>query len=178
MPANPTLARVGQPVVVTSDRGRIFTTLLAESKVFFYFEGHVDLDFFARTMMPANQAVLSERATLYGDGEVWKTYGAGYREEWTRWISKNQPFVSAIHLLTRSAILKMGVQVVNMFTNNSITTAKDARELYARARRDVPWLQSHLVGWPSDIAARVEAALAEEDLATKKPSRPRLNSDR
>ncbi|MEO8877554.1 MAG: hypothetical protein ABI461_18310 [Polyangiaceae bacterium] len=167
MPVTPLLVRVGQHVLVSSARGRIFTTLLAESRVYFYFEGHVDLDMFARTMAPANQAIVSAHATLYGDGELWNTYAAGYRAEWTHWISRNRPFLAGVHLLTRSAILKMGVQVVNMFTTNSITTSPTARDLYAKMRKDMPGLASHLDAWPSDIAARIDAALSEEDAGKK-----------
>lgn len=162
-----TPVRLGQHVLVCSERGRIFTTLLDESKVYFYFEGHVELDMFAQTMGPANQTIRSGRAALYGDGELWKTYHAGYRKEWTDWISRNQSSLSAIHLLIHSPILRMGVQVVNMFTRNSITTFSTARELYARTRADVPSLTTQLASWPSDIAARIEGALAEADRSPK-----------
>lgn len=142
-------------VLVEGKKGRIFTSLLGPSKVYFYFEGHVDTDMFDRTMGPAGAAVLSGRATLYGDGGGWKTYESGYRARWTNWFMSNRSRLDATYLVTTSAILRMGVQVVNLFTDNAITAMKEPSELYRQLRRDVPDLAGRARGWPTDIASRI-----------------------
>lgn len=142
-------------VLITSDRGRVFTTRVSATGVFFYFEGHVDLDMFSTTMVHADAALSTGRAMLFGDGQNWQTYAVGYRDAWTRWFLTNRKRVAHTPLFVRSPLLKMGVQVVNLFTGDSITTVGSAARLYDTLRSHVPDVAAASRAWPADIAAFV-----------------------
>lgn len=144
-------------VLATCNGGRIFTTLVSDSSVYFYFEGHVELDMFEATIGPANAALKSGKATLYGDGANWKTYAGGYRDAWTKWFMSNRGRLGHTYLLIRSPILKMGVQVVNLFTGGSITSLSTSSDLYGKLRANVPAVLPQLSSWPPEIADRVRA---------------------
>jgi len=146
--------RIGEPIIVATDRGRIFSTLLDERNVYFYFEGSVDLASFDLSMGAANQALASGRAFLHGDGENWKDYQATYRQRWTDWFTTNRASIAHVNLLIRSPILRMGVQVVNLFTGNVITVLEKTPDLYERLHREAPGASALTSTWPADIRAR------------------------
>ena len=149
------LARVGEPVLAVGKQGRIFSMLLDSRNVYFYFEGQVELWMFDASMAAADAALASGQAFLHGDGEHWKSYAAEYRHRWTDWFGENRPRIAHVNLLIRSPILRMGVQVVNLFTQDVITPLADPNELYASLRRQAPGVDALVGSWPSDIAARM-----------------------
>ncbi|MFO0681690.1 MAG: hypothetical protein U0234_06550 [Sandaracinus sp.] len=157
----PKTARVGEHFLVTGPRGRIFTTLLDASHVYFYFEGQVELAMFDETMAPANQALASGRAYLHGDGGNWKNYAAEYRTRWTDWFVQNRARIAHVDLMVRSPILRMGVQVVNLFTSGIITALDDDDALYERMRRECPTAEAAIATWPADVRARARRSSAE-----------------
>jgi hypothetical protein len=143
-------------ILVDGPRGRVFSAKLAPDKVFFYFEGHIDLEMWAPSMPIANEVVQTGKARLYGDGENWKTYEVGVRNAWTSWFLKHRKAVAHTRLVANSPILRMGVQVVNLFASNPIESIKTSTELYRIVDREVPRLRELARAWPADIAARID----------------------
>jgi hypothetical protein len=137
-----------------SARGRIFSARIGPSAAYLYFEGHIDRELFERTMGPATAAVEAGGALLYGDGENWQTYAVGYRDAWTRWLIEHRARIARTQLVIRSPILRMGVQVVNLFTGGAISEVQDAAKLASlmHASTDVVTCAR---SWPRDVAARV-----------------------
>jgi hypothetical protein len=142
-------------VVVDGPRGRVFSARLAPDKVFFYFEGHVELEMYLPSMPIANEVVQTGQARLYGDGENWKTYEVGVRNAWTSWFLKHRKAVAHTRLVANSPILRMGVQVVNLFASNPIESIATSAALYRIIDREVPRVRELAKTWPADIAARI-----------------------
>lgn len=155
-PNLPSLERTG--VLVKGPHGRIFTAKLAPDKVFFFFDGHVELDMFAPSMVIANEVVKSGAATLYGDGGTWKSYGPGYRGAWTDWFMAHRKSLVATHLVAASPVIRMGVQVVNLFAGSPITALSKSDELYRVLATDVPRLRETAASWPAEFATHVKGA--------------------
>jgi hypothetical protein len=142
-------------ILVPGPRGRIFTARLAPDKVYFYFEGHVELDMFETSMPIANEVLKSGAAKLYGDGENWKTYAVGYRNAWTSWFIKNRKVVTRTRLVVNSPLLRMCVQVVNLFASNPIESLAKSGELYRIIDEEIPGVRDLAKAWPKEIAARL-----------------------
>jgi hypothetical protein len=142
--------------LVTGARGRIFTASVAPHHVYFCFEGHIELEMFEPSMVVVNEAVRAGLTTLYGDGENWKTYAGGYRDAWTRWFLQNRDRLAHTYLVVNSPLLRMGVQVVNLFASNPITALSRGAQLYDKLRAQVPRLREATADWPEDIAARAQ----------------------
>jgi hypothetical protein len=96
---------------------------------FFHFRGHVPTAAFEPTMRQITRAALERRVTLIGDGSNWMNYEAPYRPLWTNWFIKHRRNIDAVHLVVRSPFLRMGVQVVNLVTNDIIKTYGDRAQL-------------------------------------------------
>lgn len=69
------------------------------------------------------EAMLAKQKNIVmlGDGRDWQTYAPGYRSFWVSWFREKRESVTGVHLLVRSAILKMGVQMVNLAISGRIT---------------------------------------------------------
>jgi len=146
-------------IVAEGPRGRIVTARIGAPDVYFYFEGRVELEWFAPTMVLVDDAVRRGGARLWGDGEAWMSYAPGYRDAWTRWFLDNRSGVASTHLVVQSPLLRMGVQVVNLFAANPIRVLGTSEELYARMRVEVPKARQFISDtWPRDIAQRFRAA--------------------
>lgn len=140
-------------IVVTGSRGRIFTTKLAADKVYFYFDGHVEAGMFAPTMPFANEVLRSGAATLYGDGPNWKTYEPAFRSSWTDWFIQNRASLAHTYLLAPTKLIRMGIQVVNLFSPNAIDPVDDSSVIYRLLARDVPRIREVTASWPEEISA-------------------------
>jgi hypothetical protein len=151
---------MGNDVIVAGGpRGRIVTAKIGAPDVYFYFEGRVELEWFEPTMVLVGEAVRRGGARLWGDGEGWMSYAPGYRDAWTRWFLDNRRGIASTCLVVQSPLLRMGVQVVNLFAANPIRVLDTSEELYARMRVEVPKARQFISGlWPKDVAHRFRAA--------------------
>ncbi|RYE94903.1 MAG: hypothetical protein EOO75_00720 [Myxococcales bacterium] len=128
---------------------------MAPRVVYFYFEGHTDLAMFEPSMVVINDVLRAGQAELYGDGEGWKSYASGYRDAWTQWFLRNRQHLAHTHLVIRSPLLRMGVQVVNLVASSPIEALDQSAELYRRLRARVPRARELTHDWPADIASRL-----------------------
>lgn len=152
-------------ILISGPRGRLFTARLSPKSVYFYFEGHIDLAVWEPSMVVANDIVRSGGAELYGDGGNWKTYAAGYREAWTKWFLEHRARLAKTYLVTASPLLRMGVQVVNLFVPNAITALSQTADLYRTLHEKHPRARDLVADWPADIAARFCAPTAQRRAA-------------
>ncbi len=89
------------------------------------------------------------------------SYAPGYRDAWTHWFLDNRRGIASTHLVVQSPLLRMGVQVVNLFAANPIRVLGTSEELYARIRSEVPQARQFISDtWPKDIARRFRAGAA------------------
>ncbi|AKU97049.1 hypothetical protein AKJ09_03713 [Labilithrix luteola] len=142
-------------ILVTGAMGRIFTAKLAPDAVYFYFEGHIEEEWFESTMTFANDVLRSGAARLYGDGGKWKTYASGYRGAWTTWFTKNRAKLTHTYLVAGSPVIRMGIQVVNLFATNAIHALAKSDELYRIMKKDVPRMREVAAEWPAEIATHI-----------------------
>jgi hypothetical protein len=137
-------------ILVSNERGCVLTVEVLPSVVFFRFEKHVGNDMFEPSVRICNRALdASKSITMIGDGGNWDGYDAGYRNQWTDWFIKNRKRITAVHLLTRSAIVRMGVQVVNLMTNNIIQPYASAPEFRRALLERVPKFDAMSAKWPA-----------------------------
>lgn len=142
-------------ILVTSAMGRIFTAKVAPDAVYFYFEGHIEEEWFDSTMVFANDVLRSGAGRLYGDGGKWKTYASGYRASWTSWFTRNRARLAHTYLVAGSPVIRMGIQVVNLFATNAITGLAKSEELYGIMKKDIPRVREAAAEWPAEIAAHI-----------------------
>ena len=79
--------------------------------------------------MPSSATARERRVTLIGDGGDWLNYESSYRPLWTSWFREHRRNIDSVHLLVRSPFLRMGVQVVNLVSDNIIKTYNDRTQL-------------------------------------------------
>jgi hypothetical protein len=108
-------ARLTPPVVHSDGRGRYEVTHLVSDVVWFHFEGWVTGDLW-RPSEELLESVIADQGhvLMLGNGAKWSGYEPAYREGCTRWFLRRRRVVRGVHLLVRSRLLRMGVQVVNL----------------------------------------------------------------
>jgi hypothetical protein len=100
--------------IVRTDRGSIRAKCVRE-KLFFTFHGFVTVGMFEPSMVVADAALAGGLPlVLIGDGEAWDGYEPGYRNRWTSWFLAHKKQVRTVHLLSKSKMIHMGAQVVNL----------------------------------------------------------------
>ncbi len=100
---------------VSSSRGSISVERVRPDAILYRFEGHLSEEMFEPSMAFANAAIARyPKIDLMGDGERWIGYEPGYRRAWTRWISAHRKQIRVAHLMSKSSIVRMGAQVINL----------------------------------------------------------------
>jgi hypothetical protein len=101
--------------LLSTPRGLLAVKCLGPDIVHYRFEGHIAEEMFTPSMVFAERAVRdSFKVVLIGDGELWQSYEPGYRNAWTTWMAKYRRQIRAAHLLTKSSIVRMGAEVINL----------------------------------------------------------------
>jgi hypothetical protein len=96
-------------------RGRCSIVPLKGDAVWFEFEGWIAGAAWPQTEQILESTILRHGTILMvGNGWGWQSYEPTYRMAWTSWFLKRQRDVRGVHLLVRSPILRMGIQVVNL----------------------------------------------------------------
>ena len=112
--------------------------------VWFQFDGGIAASLWAPTQIFLER-VIEERGQvlMLGNGELWTSYEAGYRQGCTAWFLRRRQKISAVHLLTRSTLLQMGINLVNLAIP-IITAYSDPQEFWSSVSAQVPTLETRL----------------------------------
>src|SRR5262249_52962297 len=144
--------RTARAVEVRGRRGRLFAAPLAENSDYYYFEGHVEQSMFEATIGPAEEATRSGNAILFGDAEHWQTYDTACRDAWTRWFTAHRRSHVSSYLVTGSRLIRMGVQVVNLVTSDSVRIVPTVADLARVMRTTVLFdAERDTRDWPGDM---------------------------
>ena len=68
---------------------------------------------------------------LFVDAEELASYNTEFRRAWTAWLGANRDHLDSVHLLFRSRVVQMGVNVVNPLIGNYLTPHSDRRKFEA-----------------------------------------------
>jgi hypothetical protein len=110
-----TIGRTPDSLDVSSSRGSISVLRLKPDTLLYRFEGYLSEEMFDPSMVFANAAIARyPKVDLMGDGERWFGYEPGYRRAWTKWFLAHRKQVRAAHLMSKSPIVRMGAQVINL----------------------------------------------------------------
>jgi hypothetical protein len=102
-------------VMRESARGRYVVAPLGDDVVWFRFDGYVAGAWWAPTEAVLDAVIRAHgHVLMLGDGWSWTNYESSYRTGCTRWFMARRATIRGVHLLVQSAILRMGVQVVNL----------------------------------------------------------------
>ncbi len=102
-------------LLVTWETGHAQIKRLAPGAVFFRKVGHFTAEAFPTLVAPfADELAQHKSVVMWCDCDDFETYGSGYRERWTEWFKSAPKGAIRAHILVRSAMVKMGVQVVNL----------------------------------------------------------------
>lgn len=128
----------------SNSRGSYRVVPIVDDVVWFHFEGWVDADLWSPTEELLDRIIKSRgQVLMLGNGVDWTGYEPGYRVACTRWFLRRRASIRGVHLLVRSRILRMGVQVVNLAIP-IIDGYYEPGEFMAEASRLVPLLETHL----------------------------------
>jgi hypothetical protein len=88
---------------------------LVDDVVWFHFEGFLAAEFWPPTEKLLEGVIAQHgRALMLGNGLYLDGYEPAYRQDCTRWFVRRRGKLRGVHLLVRSRIVRMGVQVVNL----------------------------------------------------------------
>jgi len=128
----------------SNSRGSYRVVPIVDDVVWFHFEGWVDADLWRPTEELLDRTIESRgHVLMLGNGIDWTGYEPGYRVACTRWFLRQRASIRGVHLLVRSRILRMGVQVVNLAIP-IIDGYSEPEAFMAEASRLVPLLETHL----------------------------------
>jgi hypothetical protein len=98
-----------------NDRGEVRVSEPAPGVVLFVEKGHLSADFVAKILGVYEGAIdPGRRPHIFVDCEALVGYDPPIRTDITAWVRTNHPRVSAIHMLVRSRMAKMGLAVTNL----------------------------------------------------------------
>lgn len=70
----------------------------------------------------------NSKIVLFFDATDLASYDPELRVLWTEWVTRNQRYLSAIHLHTRSAVVTMGINLARAIFGKLMTPYSDKRE--------------------------------------------------
>jgi hypothetical protein len=83
------------------------------------------------TMSPQVFAALENQVQLHGtlamffDAGEMHSYTTAFRKQWTGWLKQHRPHISQLEVFLRSAVVRMGVNLVNPLIGNFIHASSD-----------------------------------------------------
>jgi len=99
-------------------------------------------------VIQVTEAAMSQapRLVIFVDGERFEGYETEFREKWTRWFLKNRARLDGMHFLVRSAIVKMGLNLIGLAVSGLVKPYSDRAQFermlgphldaYRRLRRE------------------------------------------
>jgi len=142
-----------------NSRGSYRVVPLVDDVVWFHFEGWVDADLWPPTEELLDRVIETRgQVLMLGNGIAWTGYEPGYRVACTRWFLRQRDSIRGVHLLVRSRVLRLGVQVVNLAIP-IIDGYSEPEAFMAESSRLVPLLAGHLHrhGLPSPLGSAAAA---------------------
>lgn len=126
---------------VFSDRhGRVELTRLGPRDILVRYRGGIGDEAVAPVQAELD-AVIRKHGSLrlFVDAEEMASYTAEYRRRWTSWLMANRGALASVHILFRSRLVQMGINLVNpliggFLTSHSERTAFERAIDEARAR--------------------------------------------
>ena len=97
------------------------------------YKGHAEEELYVPISDEMN-AMLQKvpKVTLFVDFEELNSYDTGFRTLWTGWFKANASKLVGSHILQKSALVKMGIQLVNLFVGEVLTPVTDRNEFQRR----------------------------------------------
>jgi hypothetical protein len=97
------------------------------------YKGHAEEELYG-PISEAMNALLQRvpKVTLFVDFEELNSYDTGFRTLWTAWFKANASKLVGSHILQKSALVKMGIQLVNLFVGEVLTPVTDRNEFQRR----------------------------------------------
>ncbi|WP_437969401.1 hypothetical protein WMF04_08925 [Sorangium sp. So ce260] len=93
----------------------------------------------------------SQRCIYMVDALESNRMDTAFRDQMTEWLKKNSPRAEA-HLLIRSMLLKMAVNVANLLIGTTVTHAySDIEAWEAVGQRTIPWFKRRRLVLPEDV---------------------------
>lgn len=104
------------------------------------YSGHAQLEFIEPLQRVFSAALASghPRLTVFIDATDLRSYDPEYRQQWVAWIDKHRGQVAALHVLVRSKIVEMGINLARVVLGPMMHAYSDRAEfeqLYAQCKR-------------------------------------------
>ncbi|HLL52342.1 MAG TPA: hypothetical protein VK447_02290 [Myxococcaceae bacterium] len=124
--------RESLPEGVTRFKGKMGEALFstpAPAVALVRYKGHADEALYEPISGEMN-ALLQRvpKVTLFVDFAECGSYDTDFRARWTEWFRANAPKLVGSHILQKSALVKMGIQLVNLIIGQVLTPVTDPAE--------------------------------------------------
>jgi hypothetical protein len=124
--------------------GSLTIGALSPSIVYMQLTGKILGSFFP-PVVPIVDVLLipGQKLTFFVDGEAWTGYEPAYRDAITGWFKTHPNVIAKVHILVDSALVRMGIQVVNLGIGNLLKASAHRAPFEVELAKNVPNFYSH-----------------------------------
>jgi hypothetical protein len=109
--------------------GESRVTRLRPNVILLFIDGYMEESFFELQVAPFDKAISEGHTiTIFNDTYGFKKYDSGFREKWGQWLKAHRKQVTAVHMLVGSPLVKMGLNIINLFAGGVLKPYTDRAE--------------------------------------------------
>ena len=128
----------GGAIRFKTKKGEAVYSTPAPAVVLVRYKGHAEEELYP-PISDAMNAILQRvpKVTLFVDFEELGSYDTAFRTRWTEWFRANAKRLEGSHILQKSALVKMGIQLVNLFVGEILTPVTERADFQRRLEETI-----------------------------------------